>query len=69
MNADKQCKQIGYSGAYRIDASICKEFTCRNSNQDQNQYYLGYEAPDGTECGNGKMCLHSECVSFKSVRY
>ncbi|KAK0092360.1 hypothetical protein PV326_001614, partial [Microctonus aethiopoides] len=61
MNADEQCQKIGYSGAYKIDASLCKEFTCSYSYQDKNPYYLEYEAPDGTECGNEKMCLHSKC--------
>ncbi|KAK0162785.1 hypothetical protein PV327_006531 [Microctonus hyperodae] len=68
MNANQQCKKLRYSGAYKIDASICKKLICRDSNNEEDQYYFGYEAADGTECGNGKMCLHSKCVNFKSFR-
>ncbi|KAK0171977.1 hypothetical protein PV328_005360 [Microctonus aethiopoides] len=62
QDANAQCRKITGTNAI-ISEKICQNLICASL----NNYTSPDPAADGTSCGNGKLCLHLQCISEDDI--
>lgn len=68
MDADQQCKKLGYIRVKSIDPEICEQLNCISKEEKTPEggiiraWTWSGAAAEGTPCGDGKICLHNRCI-------
>lgn len=62
MDANEQCQKLYGGRADVVDDTICTALHCTDPD-DPYTVKWSTAAAEGTKCGEGKICLHGQCLN------